>query len=164
MHFSIISLQLKEGRILETLCGVLYNISIFEGNVSNVRNAKCIEAMKPYVESEYNTIRLLCLAALAYLVKESECGILKSKSDIITFLMSTISKALKTRSYDGWSIKELARSKYNFSININIYYDDLDTLKTSIQILQMLPLLLRKVVVSILLLFVLFTNTTSQRV
>jgi hypothetical protein len=69
--------------------------------------------MKPYLDSEDKTIRLLCLATLADLVNESESEILKSNGDVIKFLLWTISMAMKAeeKSWDGWSLKELARSR-----------------------------------------------------
>lgn len=95
---------------------ILHNIAMFEDNVPKVRDVNCIEAMKPYLDSKDNTIRLLCLATLADLVNESESEILKSNSEVITFLMWTISTALEIeeRNCDGWSLVELARSTYNY--------------------------------------------------
>jgi hypothetical protein len=43
--------------------------------------------MKPYLDSEDKTIRLLCLATLADLVHESESEILKSNGAVIKFLL-----------------------------------------------------------------------------
>ncbi|CAG2237130.1 unnamed protein product [Mytilus edulis] len=103
----------KEGEdIVEMLCRLLHNISMFENNVPNVRGANCIGAMKPYLESENNIIRLLCLATLADLDKESECG---SKSNIIKALMSTIAKVMEIGIDDDCSLKEIARSNYSTS-------------------------------------------------
>lgn len=98
--------------ILESLITVLHNITMFEDNVPNVRDVNCIEAMKPYLESKDDTIRLLCLATLADLVDESESEMIKSNGDVIQFLMWTISMAMDTedRNWDGWSLMELARS------------------------------------------------------
>ncbi|XP_071121780.1 uncharacterized protein [Mytilus edulis] len=97
----------KEGEdIVEMLCRLLHNISMFENNVPNVRGANCIGAMKPYLESENNIIQLLCLATLADLDKESECG---SKSNIIKALMSTIAKVMEIGIDDDCSLKEIAR-------------------------------------------------------
>jgi hypothetical protein len=86
---------------------------MFEDNVDKVRYVGCIEAMKPYLDYENKTIRLLCLATLADLVYESESDILKSNGDVIKFLMHTISLAIKAekKSRDCWSLKELARSR-----------------------------------------------------
>lgn len=83
-----------------------------EDNVQNVRDVECIEALKPYLDSKDNTILLLCLATLANLVDETESGILNRKPDVIEFLMSTITKALKCkeRMYYGWSLIKLTRS------------------------------------------------------
>jgi hypothetical protein len=47
------------------------------------------------------------------IVNESESEILKSNGAVIKFLLWTISMAMKAeeKSWDGWSLKELARSK-----------------------------------------------------
>ncbi|XP_076113674.1 uncharacterized protein LOC143081913 [Mytilus galloprovincialis] len=121
-HFSEIDMKSVEGSdILDTLCTVLHNITMFEDNVPKVRDVNCIEAMKPYLESKDNTIRLLCLATLADLVNESESEIIKSNGDVIEFLMLTISKALETddRTEDGWSLMELARIVHQVARNDN---------------------------------------------
>lgn len=96
---------------LELICTILHNVAMFDDNVEKIRSVGCIEAMKPYLDSKDKTIRLLCLATLADLVNESESEILKSNGDVITFLMWTISMAMKAKgkSWDGWSLKELAR-------------------------------------------------------
>lgn len=111
IYILIISFKEEGENIVEMLCRLLHNISMFENCVPNVRGANCIGAMKPYLESENNIIRLLCLATLADLVKESECG---SKSDSIKDLMSTISKVMEDGSYGDCSLKEIARSKYRY--------------------------------------------------
>ncbi|XP_052064312.1 uncharacterized protein LOC127704336 [Mytilus californianus] len=101
---------MEEGEnIVEMLCRLLHNISMFEGNVPNIRGANCIGAMKPYLESENNIMRLLCLATLADLVEESESGTLESKSDSIKDLMSIISNVIEGGSYGDCSLKEIAR-------------------------------------------------------
>ncbi|OPL20706.1 hypothetical protein AM593_10605, partial [Mytilus galloprovincialis] len=98
----------KEGEtIVEMLCRILHNISMFEDNVPNIRGANCIGAMKPYLESENNIVRLLCLATIADLVEESESGTSESKSDSIKDLMSTILKVMEIGS-DDCSLKEIA--------------------------------------------------------
>ncbi|VDI56370.1 Hypothetical predicted protein [Mytilus galloprovincialis] len=103
--------SVEGGNTLELLLSILYNISMVEDNVQNVRDVECIEALKPYLDSKDNTILLLCLATLANLVDETESGILNRKPDVIEFLMSTITKALKCkeRMYYGWSLIKLAR-------------------------------------------------------
>jgi hypothetical protein len=99
--------------MLDLICTILHNVAMFEDNVEQIRSVGCIEAMKPYLDSEDKTIRLLCLATLADLVNESESEILKSNGDVIKFLLWTISMAMKAeeKSWDGWSLKELARSR-----------------------------------------------------
>jgi hypothetical protein len=61
--------------MLDLICTILHNIAMFEDNVEQIRSVGCIEAMKPYLDSEDKTIRLLCLATLADLVNESESEI-----------------------------------------------------------------------------------------
>ncbi|CAC5417234.1 unnamed protein product [Mytilus coruscus] len=100
----------EEGEnIVEMICRLLHNISMYVGNVPNIRGANCIGAMKPFLESENNIIRLLCLATLADLVEESESGTLESKSDSIKDLMSIISNVIEGGSYGDCSLKEIAR-------------------------------------------------------
>ncbi|CAC5383014.1 unnamed protein product [Mytilus coruscus] len=99
----------EESGILGSLCGVLHNITMFEDNVPKVRAVNCIEAVKPYLESKDNTIRLLCLATLADLVNESESEMIKSNDEIIEFLMRTISMAIDTDNRASWSLMELSR-------------------------------------------------------
>ncbi|XP_076083083.1 uncharacterized protein LOC143054087 isoform X1 [Mytilus galloprovincialis] len=121
-HFSGTDMESVEGSdILEWLMTILHNIAMFEDNVPRVRDVNCIEAMKPYLDSKDNTIRLLCLATLADLVNESESEILKSNSEVITFLMWTISTALEIeeRNCDGWSLVELARIVHQVARNDN---------------------------------------------
>ncbi|CAC5383049.1 unnamed protein product [Mytilus coruscus] len=78
-HFDVIDTKSEGGsHILESLITVLHNITMFEDNVPKVRDVNCIEAMKPYLESKDNTIRLLCLATLADLVNESESEMIKT--------------------------------------------------------------------------------------
>jgi hypothetical protein len=88
---------------------MLHNVAMFEDNIDKV----CIEAMKPYLDYENNTIRLLCLATLANLVNEFESDIFENNGDVIKFLMETISLAMaaENKSWDGWSLKELARGR-----------------------------------------------------
>ncbi|XP_052089371.1 uncharacterized protein LOC127726075 [Mytilus californianus] len=121
-HFSGTDVKSVEGSdILEWLMTILHNIAMFEDNVPKVRDVNCIEAMKPYLDSKDNTIRLLCLATLADLVNESESEILKSNSEVFTFLMWTISMAMENeeRNYDGWSLVELARIVHQVARNDN---------------------------------------------
>ncbi|VDI11454.1 Hypothetical predicted protein [Mytilus galloprovincialis] len=100
----------EEGvKIVELLCRLLHNISMFEGNVPNIRGSNCIGAMKPYLESENNIIRLLCLATIADLLEESESGTLERKSESIKDLLSTISKVMDDGSYGDCPLKEIAR-------------------------------------------------------
>lgn len=87
---------------------------MFEGNVPNIRGSNCIGAMKPYLESENNIIRLLCLATIADLLEESESGTLERKSESIKDLLSTISKVMDDGSYGDCPLKEIARSKYTY--------------------------------------------------
>ena len=86
---------------------------MFEDNVPKIRSVECIDAMKLYLDSKDNTVRLVCLATLADIVNESESEILKSNGDVIKFLLWSISMAMahSSRSWDGWSLPELARSK-----------------------------------------------------
>ncbi|CAG2198765.1 unnamed protein product [Mytilus edulis] len=102
----------EESGILGSLCGILHNITMFEDNVPKVRAVKCIKAVKPYLESKDNTIRLLCLATLADLVNESESEMIKSNDEIIQFLMLTISMAIDTDNRASWSLVELSRKTY----------------------------------------------------
>lgn len=117
IHLCFISLKSEEeSGILGSLCGILHNITMFEDNVPKVRAVKCIEAEKPYLESKDNTIRLLCLATLADLVNESESEMIKSNDEIIEFLMLTISMAIDTDNRASWSLVELSRSRYTYSL------------------------------------------------
>ena len=108
---SIQTLKEQCTKMLELICTILHNVAMFEDKIEQIRSVGCIEAMKPYLDSQDKTIRLLCLATLADLVNEFESAILQSNGAVIQFLVDTISMAMKAeeKSWDGWSLKELTR-------------------------------------------------------
>ena len=74
---------------------------------------KIIEAVKPYLESHSEMLRLVSLATLADVLNEEESEILKSNSKAITFIIKCLKGAMKNkmRRSNGWSVREIARSK-----------------------------------------------------
>ncbi|CAC5390059.1 TDP2 [Mytilus coruscus] len=111
-YFTKRSEQIIEGaHILELLCRLLYIVTMFEENIQRIRDVNCIESMKPYLNSDDNGIRLLCLAVLSNIANESEIQTVDSNDGIIKYLVWAVSMALKTECelWDIWSLTELAK-------------------------------------------------------
>ena len=99
---------------MQLTTGILHNVAQEEENVPELREIGVIEASKPYLESHVDMRRLSCLAILADLVNEQESQLLQSNSDSIAFLIKCLNTAVaqETRRSNGWSAREIARSKF----------------------------------------------------
>ena len=108
------SLQENDNILLQLITGILHNVAQEEENVPELREIGVIEAAKPYLESHLDMRRLSCLAILADLVNEQESQLLQSNSDSIAFLIKCLNTAVaqETRRSNGWSAREIARSKF----------------------------------------------------
>lgn len=102
------------------MTGILHNVAQEAENVPTLRELGVIEASKPYLESYVAMRKLTCLAILADLVNEQESQILQNNSDSIAFLINCLNTAVskKTRRSNGWSAREIARSKSCFCYDV----------------------------------------------
>lgn len=105
---------------IEDLISLLHNVSMYDENVTRMKSANTIGTVQPYLDFKNNTIRLLSLATMADLIDESESKMIRSESDVIEFLMTSISNALdECGTYDGWSLVELTRIVHQVARNDN---------------------------------------------
>lgn len=107
-------MQENDNILLQLVTGILHNVAQDEETVPELREMGVIEATKPYLESHVAMRRLSCLAILADVVNEQESQLLQSNNDSIAFLIKCLNTAVaeKARRSNGWSAREIARSKF----------------------------------------------------
>lgn len=110
----VFPMQENDNILLQLVTGILHNVAQEEENVPELREIGVIEATKPYLESHVAMRRLSCLAILADVVNEQESQLLQSNNDSIAFLIKCLNTAVaeKARRSNGWSAREIARSKF----------------------------------------------------
>ena len=119
----LFDVQEKDEKLLGSYLSIIHNMAQSETTVTELRDHGFVELYLPFLKSSNDKVLLTCLATLAELVDESQAKHLETDREFFKFLLKYLKSAIsdKLRRCEGWSARELARSKWIFIFRESIF-------------------------------------------
>ncbi|KAL5013647.1 hypothetical protein ScPMuIL_007917 [Solemya velum] len=99
--------------VMEDLISIIHNCCMLNVSaIPPIRALGFVTLLERYLDTPFDLIRIATIAALADILEEKECSVLKSNESIIRIFINVLREATKAPERDcfGWEVVELART------------------------------------------------------